>query len=758
MAMEQRVRLVPHWRTSVVLGVILASSPSPMCSGQSDGAKPPAWRVMAVEDISPDQSSLQDTDPDGASGGRVNGLALVEGDHVAYAASEWGGIFKSLDGGRTWSHLDSHLPAATWRVKVDPTNGERVYATSFYDGRVTTFSGINVSEDGGRGWVHAASAVPPAGFCKNPAFQTEFSAFGISISPDDPKVVYVGTACGIAISADRGKTWNFVDPNPADAADVVWDVVAHPGGIVDACGNDGHSRSRNSGKTWTPTNSLPSGRCSLAGSPDEADVLFAVSGTQPYESDDGGAHWTTLENPAPQGRIPFVKTNKRSGSSFDLWFGDITLYRIPCKTPSPGSPGSGPRCPAGKQQWHGPFTRTAGGHDDVGDLVFSTAGAADRCPRLFASDGGVYLATLPNSPACQDPTWRQPDITPHGLWLLSLDGAPQSGAGDEDLYIGNQDDGTFGTRGARAVRPVWNNSDCCDSPLLSASKARILYASCCYGKPDRFNQLFIAEPGLVNGKQITDYPPGDIPGWEPRILSQFAPNKYAVITTAGIFTTPDIRSKPIKWNPLGGSSTPSSACAVLPSTPSKGPAVFYVQAGDCDGRVGSSIYVLMGATWKPLNQPNAKGTFGVFTVDAHSPLRLLGSFLSDDEPRVAMVLSEDGGKTWMGIPSLDICMVQNGTFQYQNQVGPTDTTTFVGYPQPTAVAFDPQDDNVLAAAGTDSGLFLSVDKGSHWQPVLMNNRPLYRVRAIRFSHADPNTLIVFAGSEGAGVWRIRLTR
>ena len=121
------------------------------------------------------------------------------------------------------------------------------------------------------------AAVPPAQFCKNSAFQTEFSAFGISISPDNPAIVYVGTACGIAITTDRGKTWNFVNPNPADAADMVWDVLAQPGGIVDACGNDGHSRSPNSGRNWAPTKTLPSGMCSLAASPDEPDVLFAVA-------------------------------------------------------------------------------------------------------------------------------------------------------------------------------------------------------------------------------------------------------------------------------------------------------------------------------------------------------------------------------------------------------------------------------------------------------------------------------------------------
>ena len=253
---------------------------------------------------------------------------------------------------------------------------------------------------------------------------------------------------------------------------------------------------------------------------------------------------------------------------------------------------------------------------------------------------------------------------------------------------------------------------------------------------------------------------GEIPGWEPRVLSQFAANQYVVITTSGIFTTPDIRSKPIRWNRLGASSSPASACGVLPSTPNKGATVFYVQAGKCDGRGASTIFRLEAGTWKPIRPPNDKGTFGVFAVDPQNPLRLLGSFLSNEEPRVAMVTSDDGGRTWKSIASLDLSMTQNGTFEYQTQVGPTDSTTFVGYPQPTAVAFDPQDVNVLAAAGTDTGLFIKRRQG---RPLATNPDGLdafsvFRVRAIRFSHSDPNSLSIFAGSEGAGVWRIRLTR
>ena len=93
-------------------------------------------QLIDFADISPDQSDTDDIDPDGATGGRVNGLATVAGDaDKFYAASEWGGIYRSTDGGLNWQYLPGHHPPATWDVEADPPNTDRVYATSFFDGR-----------------------------------------------------------------------------------------------------------------------------------------------------------------------------------------------------------------------------------------------------------------------------------------------------------------------------------------------------------------------------------------------------------------------------------------------------------------------------------------------------------------------------------------------------------------------------------------------------------------------------------------------
>src|SRR5258708_1784728 len=108
-----------------------------------------------IVDINPDHSD--GSDADGATGGRVNAVARTgSGPLVYYAATEWGGLYRSTDSGRTWARVNSHLPMALWRVQVDPTDSKRVYTTSFYDGRFESTSGINVSTDGGQTWTHPA--------------------------------------------------------------------------------------------------------------------------------------------------------------------------------------------------------------------------------------------------------------------------------------------------------------------------------------------------------------------------------------------------------------------------------------------------------------------------------------------------------------------------------------------------------------------------------------------------------------------------
>ena len=759
---------------------------------------------VTITDINPDQSTLDPVDPDGASGGRVNGLSAVVGDpDTYYAASEWGGLYKTTDftnAGGEWFRLESHLPMVTWDVEVDPSNPDRVYATSFFDGRVSSLSGINVSTDAGVTWAKPASATPPdSGYCSD-SRRSQPSAFGISIDAEAPENVFIGTNCGLAISNDSGLTWSFVDPTPNDPATRVWDVVVHHGGIIDICGDDGHARSTNGGVSWTLGNLLPSGRCSIAASPHEEDVLFAAVGTNAFETDDAGGTWTNLGTPDSrrQGRIPFVETNERNAREFDLWYGDVRLFRAGCTSGS--GAGGGLRCPMGTlgpiptpapptpAGWAGPFTRSVGGHDDVAAILFDADAEIDACPVLFSSDGGVYFNTSDDPPGCHTPAWEQPRVTPHAMWFWGFAGVPKPGLDNYDLYAGAQDVGSFATINAGAANPSWINRNCCDSFDDVAEDNQVLYTFCCSAGPPpgvRATTLRRRGQGMVGGGAIpaNSYPPdGLLPGFKfPDIIDRFGANGYVLLTRdcnsgingcpgnnggdGGIFITNNTMVDPIAWTELGNATEPSSSgsCAVKAGM-SAGTPTFYVQVGDCNGRTADQLWRFVGAnpagTWQRIdtNLPDGGGV-GVFDVDPANSSRLYISNLTPSG--VQMMFSNDSGDTWHYHPHLDNLMTGDGEFLYQNTRGPTRFTGFNGYPQPTFVEFDPQNPNVIASGGADSGVFLSVDSGFSWtllsdplDPAGSGIPHIPRPRFAAFDHEPGDSIDIYVGTQGKGALRI----
>lgn len=94
--------------------------------------------------------------------GRVNAAAFDPTDSlVIYIATPGGGIQKTIDGGQTWtpltdSMLSGSIPVgiAFSSITVDPNNPQILYAGSGdYDGTVTLGSGLYKSLDGGASWT-----------------------------------------------------------------------------------------------------------------------------------------------------------------------------------------------------------------------------------------------------------------------------------------------------------------------------------------------------------------------------------------------------------------------------------------------------------------------------------------------------------------------------------------------------------------------------------------------------------------------------
>jgi photosystem II stability/assembly factor-like uncharacterized protein len=718
---------------------------------------------ITFTDINPDRSTLDPTDPDGATGGRVNGLAIVaDNNRVFYAESEWGGIYKSKDGGATWTRLDSHLPTVTWDVEVDPKETERVYATSFYDGRVNSLAGINVSTDGGASWNHPTVVIPPDLMCSQER-KEEPSAFGISIDPDEPQKAYVGTSCGLAISNDHGITWRAVDPTPDDAANNVWDVVVHHNGIIDICGDDGHLRSTDGGSSWKSGSGLLSGICSIAASPYEEDVIFVTVGRDIYESDDGGIKWENLGTPdfRRQGRVPFVATNPRGKGTFDLWFGDVSLYRGSC-TSSPST--GGLRCPMARTGspssppptgWAGPFTRGVGGHDDVGDIAFDSKTRIGACPVLFSSDGGIYFNTNRDNPSCHSPTWEQPKVTPHGLWVFGLAGAHRLGVVGEDLYFGNQDNGTFAATDAGAAKPTWYNRDCCDGFDFVADPVRVVYTLCCGFSILRGN------PGIPPPVSVVTNPPGSIPTFNfPDFIDQYGDNRYVAVTYSGAYITQDITASPVSWVQLGAGSTPTGGFCAVKAAVKSGVPTFYALTRCNLGELWKYTGTATGSVWQRVdNRSGLSGGFSIYAVDRSNPDRLYAANISSSGPR--MVYSNDGGASWSFDTNLDEMMNGGGAFRYQTRRGPTNFTSFGTYYQPSLVAFDPMDPNLLVAGGQESGVFLSINGGLTWNlvsdPLTSGDSGIPHIPRARFAYFDhdpADRVDIYVGTQGRGVWRI----
>lgn len=781
-----------------------------------------ASAAVVWQDVNPDSSDLDATDPDAASGGRVQGLAAVPGDNQTfYAATEWGGLYKSTDGGVTWARLDGHLPVATWDVEVDPGNTNRVYATSFYDGRTNPVSGVQVSTNAGATWSNPPSAVPNApadegtgadntpqvGYTCAAARRTEPSAFGIAVRPDATNNVYVGTNCGLAISTDSGVTWTFVDPTPGTPAADVWDVVVQAGGptgqgIVDVCtgGNfaDRHFRSTDGGNTWTGgSTNLPGGRCSIAASPDESYVLFVYAADNNiYESDDAGANWTNLGTPdrRRQGRVPFVVTNQRSNDGmgnnvFDLWAGDVSVFRAGCTTPAAPAMGGAPRCPVAypgaipmayvvPAGWNGPFTRdgfalpppsSARAHDDVGDIVFDSQAGNDACPVLMSSDGGVYYNT-DGGADCQNPDWEQPNVTPHALWVYGMGGADRPGNAAEGLFFGAQDNGSFASTNAGSASPTWSNKNCCDVFDVVPDANRVVYTFCC-----GFS-ILLADQNMNGGAAIATNPPGCCPSFRFQdFIARVADQQYIAVTPSGAFFTTDITASPVVWTQLGVASTPAGGFCAVQASFSAGTPTFYAHTqcipgnnGIFENPVSGQLWTYTGTapggTWTRVdNNDGITGGFGIFAAAPNDPNRLYASNLAPGGPQ--MVFSDDGGLNWDVDAELDNLMMGNGAFAYQTQRGPTPGAAFNGYAQPSLVAFHPTDPNIIVAGGRDSGVFVSTNGGQDWglatDPLTSHTSGVPHIPRPWFAYFDDepaDEINIYIGSQGRGVWRLQVPR
>jgi hypothetical protein len=706
-----------------------------------------------------------------------------------YAASELGGLFKSVDGGNQWFHLSGYLPTKTWGVAVDP-DGMRVYATSFYDGRVDSLSGIAISLNGGWTWTRPVTATPPSGLCSE-LRRTQPSAFGIAIRPSAPNEVLVGTNCGLAHSTDFGTTWEFLKPIPGNAeARSVWSVVALPGGLTYVCGQDGVARSADGKTSWQK---LPDpadatgpyrGYCSMAVDPSFPNAVFIVFSRVTYfdpifdirqsaffASFDGGQSWIAIPHPDGEGqkRVPMVVTNRRS-YGLDVWIGAGNLFRIPCQLS-----GSNPTCTVTDvAAWVGTFTDGKNdnqkAHGDTGDVLFTPSASIDACPLLYSSDGGIFRNTKDDDPDCHDPTFKAANWGLHAQLLLGMAGAQRPSIKAPDVYMALQDNGLFATLNAGPGVPPWTHGACCDVFDVVADATQSIV--------NDGARLWRGDPGFANPLVVPNTPPPAQQFYTvfTDVVDQWAPSSYVMATydakagTSDVLYTTNLTQKSasdgtVQWTSLAW----PAASAGIPCAVRTSQGLFFIRvfvmSGNCLSRSQNQLWLMVpiSKSWKRVDVNDAcpQGGFGIFEVDRTLLNRVYASCTGQNPP--VMVRSDDGGETWIVDQNLTDLMIGHGAFvpQFGN---PMDGATFGGV-QPVMVAFDPFDTNVLLAGGYESGVFISSDGGKGWAlltdpftPSVSGVPHLPRPFYAFFDHDASGALRdMYIGSVGRGVWRVTPT-
>ena len=131
----------------------------------------------------------------GPEGGWIYALAVDPNTPTTlYAGTYGGGMFKSTDGGATWSPVNNGLTnKSVWALAIASTTP----ASTTYAG---TYGGVFKSTNGGASWSAVNSGL------------TNTAVFALAIDPTDSNTLYAGTyGGGVFKSINGGTTWSVAN-------------------------------------------------------------------------------------------------------------------------------------------------------------------------------------------------------------------------------------------------------------------------------------------------------------------------------------------------------------------------------------------------------------------------------------------------------------------------------------------------------------------------------------------------------------------
>jgi photosystem II stability/assembly factor-like uncharacterized protein len=251
-------------------------------------------------------------------GGRVLAVTgVVSQPNTYYMGAVAGGVWKTTDGGITWDPLfDKQSVSSIGAIAVSDSDPNVVYAgtgEACIRGNISFGDGVYRSNDGGKTWT-------------NIGLKDSRHIGAVIVHPTNPDTVFVAALGhaygpnaerGIFRTRDGGKTWEKVlylddrtggidvvfDPhNPHVLFAAMWEGYRTPWTLNSGGAKDGLFRSNDDGTTWKRVEGHgmpegPLGRIGVSVSGEDSNVVYALIEAKKgglYRSDDGGENWALI--------------------------------------------------------------------------------------------------------------------------------------------------------------------------------------------------------------------------------------------------------------------------------------------------------------------------------------------------------------------------------------------------------------------------------------------------------------------------------
>jgi photosystem II stability/assembly factor-like uncharacterized protein len=707
--------------------------------------------ARAAETIDPDLlAGLQPRSIGPATmSGRLPALDVAESNpDLMYAGGAAGGVWKSVNGGLTWTPVFDDQPVASiGAIAINQANPDVVWVgTGEGNPRnsVSIGNGVYRTLDGGETWTHLGLE------------KTEH-IHRVVLHPSDPNVAWVAALGqvwgenperGVFKTTDGGKTWRrvlYVDPrtgaadlvidpsNPNHLFAAMWDFRRWPWGFRSGGPGSGLYVSYDGGETWkryTEEDGIPKGnlgRIGIAISRSSPNVVYALIEAEKsalVRSSDGGRTWKTVNADQKTAERPFYYADLRVDPQWPN-----RLYSLTARLQVSENSGASFETLGRSREVHGDYHAMWIDPRDPGHIVTGSDGGM-----AISHDRGEtwqFVSTLPLGQfyhvdvdmdlpyhvygGLQDNgSWRGPSSEWRHGSVLNTDW-DVIGGGDGFEARPDPEDSMAGyseSQGGSLVR--WN---------LRTRENRFIQPPTTQGPPGRQPLRFNWNAGLAQDP------------FEPGTIYHGSQYVHKSTDRGASWTTisPDLTTNNPEWQQQkksGGLTLDVSAAenfttilSIAPSPLQKG----VIWVGTDDGRLhvtrdGGQSWTSLeknvpgvpANTWIPCILPSKFAAASAFVVfDNHRR--------QDFTPYVYR--TDDWGKTWKSLSTRDVR----------------------GYA--LAVEQDPGDKSLLFL-GTEFALYVSFDAGAHWTP-WKNGLPTTSMMALKI---HPRDLDLVIGTHGRAVW------